>query len=137
VPLAKLSERFYQKFGHDLVEELVTWLNEMDSGSRTDLRELNELNFARFDAKLEQRIAEVKSDLRTELAQVRSELHKEVEHLRVELRAGLAEVRSEFRDDLVAQSRLLVKWMLGIWLATVPALASVIVVVQHFLPAAR
>ena len=112
VPLAKLSERFYQKFGHDLVWELVTWLNHVETMSRADLRELNELNFARFDAKLEQRIAEVKSDLRTELSQV----------------------RSDFRVDLVAQSRMLVKWMLGTWLAAVPALAGVVALVEHFLP---
>ena len=68
MPLAKLSEQFYQRFGHDLVEELVTWLNEMDSGSRTNLRELNELNFARFDAKLEQRVAEVKEMISTQRA---------------------------------------------------------------------
>ena len=64
MPLAKLSERFYQKFGHDLVEELVAWLNQMDTTYRTDLRELNELNFARFDAKLEQRVAELRADFR-------------------------------------------------------------------------
>ena len=39
------------------------WFNAVDLTYRTDLRELNELNFARFDAKLEQRLA----DLRTEL----------------------------------------------------------------------
>lgn len=111
VPLAKLSQRFYQKFGHDLVEELVGWLNQMDTTYRNDLRELNELNFARFDAKLEQRIAEVKG----------------------EVRAGLAELRGEFKTALEAQTAILLKWMLGIWVATVPTLAGVIVVVQHFL----
>ncbi len=35
----------------------------MDSTYRPDLRELNELNFARFDAKLEQRLAELRVDL--------------------------------------------------------------------------
>jgi hypothetical protein len=29
---------------------------------RADLRELNELNFARFDAKLEQRVAELRAE---------------------------------------------------------------------------
>jgi hypothetical protein len=72
VPLAKLSERFYQKFGHDSVEELVTWLNQMDATYRTDLREVNELNFARFDAKLEQRVAE----LRQEMATLRADMIK-------------------------------------------------------------
>ena len=63
MPLSNLSEQFYQKSGHDLVEELVTWLNQMDATYRTDLRELNELNFARFDAKLEQRVAELRRDM--------------------------------------------------------------------------
>ena len=39
------------------------WFNAVDATYRAALRELNELNFARFDAKLEQRLAQVKSDL--------------------------------------------------------------------------
>ncbi len=35
----------------------------MDATYRGDLRELNELNFSRFDAKLERRLAELKADL--------------------------------------------------------------------------
>jgi ABC-type phosphate transport system auxiliary subunit len=70
----KLSQRFYDKFGHDLVEGLVNWFNETDTTYRAELRELNDLNFARFDAKLEQRVAEVKSELRQEMAQLRTEL---------------------------------------------------------------
>ena len=35
----------------------------MDATYRNDLREVNELNFARFDAKLEQRLAQLKSDV--------------------------------------------------------------------------
>ena len=35
----------------------------MDATYRTDLRELNELNFGRFDAKLEQRIAQLDAKL--------------------------------------------------------------------------
>ena len=35
----------------------------MDATSRADLRELNELNFARFEAKLDQRVAELEARL--------------------------------------------------------------------------
>jgi hypothetical protein len=42
----------------DLANELVEWFNQVDATYRSDLRELNELNFARFDAKLAQRIAQ-------------------------------------------------------------------------------
>jgi hypothetical protein len=41
----------------------VEWFNAVDLTYRADLRELNELNFARFDAKLEQRLAELRVDL--------------------------------------------------------------------------
>jgi hypothetical protein len=56
---AKLSRRFYDTFGDELANQLVEWFNQVDATYRADLRELNELNFARFDAKLEQRIAEL------------------------------------------------------------------------------
>jgi len=35
----------------------VEWFNSVDATYRADLRELNELNFARFDAKLDLRLA--------------------------------------------------------------------------------
>ena len=56
--------------GEDVANELVDWFNAVDLTYRTELRELNEMNFARFDAKLEQRLAE----LRTGLADTRTEL---------------------------------------------------------------
>ena len=75
---AKLSRKFYEKFGDDVTNELVEWFNLVDATYRSDLRELNELNFARFrseteagfaraDAKLEQRIAELRAELQTEM----------------------------------------------------------------------
>jgi len=49
---AKLSRKFYEKLGDDVANELVEWFNLVDATYRSDLRELNELNFARFDAEL-------------------------------------------------------------------------------------
>jgi hypothetical protein len=48
----------------------------VDATYRADLRELNELNFARFDAKLEQRLAELKAELRVEVQAARADLVK-------------------------------------------------------------
>ncbi|PYO42536.1 MAG: hypothetical protein DMD33_10135 [Gemmatimonadetes bacterium] len=50
---AKLSRKFYEKLGDDLTNELVEWFNQVDAAYRTELRELNDLNFGRFEAKLE------------------------------------------------------------------------------------
>ena len=60
---AKLSRKFYEKFGDDLTNELVEWFNAVDATYRAELRDINELNFARFDAKVDQRIAELRAVL--------------------------------------------------------------------------
>jgi hypothetical protein len=57
-------KRFYDVLGEDVANELVDWFNAVDLTYRTDLRELNELNFARLDATLEQRLAELRADPR-------------------------------------------------------------------------
>ncbi len=92
---AKLSKKFYETLGDDVANELVEWFNAVDATYRTELRELNELNFTRFDAKLEQRIAEL-----------RTELHREIADLRGELHAGLAAVETR-----------LIRWMFVFWVA--------------------
>ena len=71
---AKLSRKFYETFGEDLTNELVGLLNSVDLSSRTELREINEQNFARFDAKLEQRMAEFSRELADRLGQLESRL---------------------------------------------------------------
>jgi len=63
VVTAKLSQQFYEKLGEDVTNELVNWLNAVDATYRGELRELNEANFARFDAKLGERLAELESRL--------------------------------------------------------------------------
>jgi len=93
---AKLSRRFYEKLGDDVANELVEWFNSVDATYRADLRELNELNFARFDAKLEQRIAELEG--------------------RVNARLGLLEGKIE--SSAAATRAHLVKWMFVFWTGT-------------------
>ena len=58
---ARLSKQFYDRFGEQVTNELVDWFNQVDASYKADLRELNEQNFARFDAKLEQRFAQFDS----------------------------------------------------------------------------
>jgi len=60
---AKLSRKFYETFGDELANELVEWLNQVDAAYRSDLRDLNELDFARFDAKLDARLADLRREL--------------------------------------------------------------------------
>ena len=92
---AKLSQAFYDRLGHPVADEMVEWFNQVDASYRSDLRELNELNFTRFDAKLEQRLAEFRADLVERMSQL--------------------EVRFERR--LGEQSR----WLVGIWITVIGA----------------
>lgn len=71
---AKLSRKFYEKFGDELTNELVEWFNQVDATYRGNLRDLNELNFARFDAKLEQRAAQLDAKLEQRTAELKADL---------------------------------------------------------------
>ena len=73
---ARLSRKFYEKFGEELTNELVDWFNSVDATYQADLREVNELIFARFDAKLEQRIAQLSAELRVQIQKTRADLIK-------------------------------------------------------------
>ncbi len=115
---AKLSRKFYDKLGDDVANELVEWFNKVDATYRADLRELNELNFARFDAKLEQRLVEFRSELRRELAELRAEFRGELAELRAEFRGELAGLRGELGGGLAGLKAELVKWMFLFWVGT-------------------
>jgi len=65
---AKLSRQFYDEFGDELTNELVEWFNQVDATYRADLRELNELNFLRFDARLEGAMASLEARIDTRMA---------------------------------------------------------------------
>ncbi len=90
---AKLSREFYDKFGNKVIDEPVGLLNNMDATFRAELRELNEQNWVRFEAKLERRIAELETRLQAEIGSGRG---------------GLSDLKAE-----------LIKWMFLFWLGTV------------------
>ena len=103
---AKLSKAFYDKLGEGVANELVEWFNSVDATYRSDLRELNELNFARFRAEMEGRFAA--SDAKLE--QLVSELRAEFARLRYETKADNAAVRQDMRDSISSLRAELIKW---------------------------
>ena len=123
---ARLSKRFYEVLGEDVANELVDWFNAVDLTYRTDLRELNELNFARFDARLEQRLAELRAELRQELAELRTGLHTEIAGLRLEFRTDLPQIRTELQQ---VRTELL-RWMFGFWVSTLIAIAGLLIALR-------
>ncbi len=71
---AKFSEKFYSRLGHDVADELVDWFNKVDETYRSEFRELLAAHFKAFDAKLEQRTAELGAELHQEIAQLETRL---------------------------------------------------------------
>lgn len=82
---AKFSEEFYQRLGHKVADELVDWFNKVDATYRSEFRELFAVHFAAFDAKLEQRLVEVKAELRQEIADFRVEVRTELTRMETRL----------------------------------------------------
>jgi hypothetical protein len=64
----RLSRKFCETFGDDITNELVEWFNTVDATYKSDLRELNDLNFARFETRLEAEMATAVSRLETRMA---------------------------------------------------------------------
>jgi hypothetical protein len=82
---AKLSRKFYDALGDDVANELVEWFNQVDLTYRTELRELNEQNFARFDAKLEQRLAALRAELGTRIDRLDAKFEQRLAELSVRI----------------------------------------------------
>ncbi len=68
---AKLSRKFYERLGDEIATELVDWFNAVDAAYRNDLERLNELNFQRLDARVEQRFAEAKAEVKSDSPRLR------------------------------------------------------------------
>jgi hypothetical protein len=105
---ARLSLRFYEKLGEDVANELVEWFNSVDATYRSDLRELNELNFARFDAKLEQRLAQFGAELRMEMERRFAQVDARFETLEARLVQRLEARIGSVKHDML-------RWMLASW----------------------
>ena len=136
---ARLSKRFYEALGEDVANEMVDWFNAVDTTYKTDLRDLIEVQAQRFDAKLEQRLAETRADLRTEMHAGFADLRTEAGQVRTEMGVGFAQLRAEMgalagelrtemgvgfaqvRTEMASLRAELIKWMFLFWLGTVAA----------------
>jgi predicted house-cleaning noncanonical NTP pyrophosphatase (MazG superfamily) len=104
---ARLSRRFYDKFGDEIVNELVELLNQVDLAFRSELHQASDANFTRLEAKLHQELAEFRAEMRADMAALRSEMRGEMAALRGEMKAELHAMKAE-----------LMKWMFLFWAGT-------------------
>jgi len=97
---ARLSKKFYERLGDDVTNELVEWLNSVDASYRQEFRDLFEAHFGRFEARLQQGLAEVRADLRQEVGRLDAKIE--------------------------AQGSKLIAWSFGFWVANVVTVLTVL-----------
>ena len=122
---ARLSKRFYEVLGEDVANELVEWFNAVDATYRADLHDLNELNFGRFDAKLEQRLVELDAKWDSKWTALDDKLEQRLSESESRLERRIADLHVEIqrtRADLV-------KWMFLFWAPT--ALGVISLLLRH------
>ena len=130
---AKLSSKFYERFGDDITTELVDWFNAVDSTYQTQLREINDLNWERFKATLLAESASIRGEVASTRADLRGEVASTRADLRSELRTGIADLRTEVRSELDTVRRDLLKWMFIYWSGLFVGLGGMITGMAVFL----
>jgi len=101
---AKLSNKFYERLGDDVANELVEWLNLVDSSYRQEFRDLFEANFRRVEAQM--------AGLQVHLEARMTDLERRIES---RMDAKLAELKSE-----------LLKWMFVFWVGTMGTVLAIV-----------
>jgi exoribonuclease II len=73
---AKLLQRLQEALGEEATDDLFTWWEETARVNRAAVRDVADLYFARFDARLEKGMTELRAEFRTEMAAQRADLIK-------------------------------------------------------------
>jgi hypothetical protein len=128
---AKLSKAFYDRFGDDIVTELVELLNQVNEAYRADLAQVIEANNLRIDGKFGQLRAEVRADLSESAGAVRKEIGDGISALRKELVDSNASLRKDMTEGFAAMRVQiagvradLMKWSFAFWVGAVLAIAA-------------
>jgi hypothetical protein len=106
---AKLSRTLYDTFGHEGAEAMVDWMQQVET-QRSELRELNDLSFARIDARFAEARAE--NDLcfariDTRFAELREEMHM-----------GFANLEAKLVTQIERRFSELIKWSFVFWVGS-------------------
>lgn len=119
---AKLSRKFYEKFGDDLTNELVNWMNQVDATYRTEFRDLFEVHFGRFDAKLEQRVAQLDAKFDQRVTQLDAKFEQRVTQLEARLDQRMAQLETRIER---MKSELL-RWNFLFWIGTLGTVVALL-----------
>jgi hypothetical protein len=96
----------------------------VDATYRADLRELNELNFARFDAKMGERLAELDAKWGGRWTALDAKVEQRIADVRAEIRVGLATLKGELTTEIGRARASTVKWLFTFWAPTALAIVG-------------
>lgn len=123
---ARTAQALHQTLGDDAADDVVNWMHRMDAG-RSELRELNKLNHARLDARLD--ALEARMDARE--ARMEARMDVKFAHFRDDIRSDMTELRLELRGAIAASDAKmerrfadLLTWSFVFWVGAVGAIAA-------------
>ena len=137
---AKLSQKFYQRLGDDVANELVEWLNAVDTSYRQEFKDLFEANFGRLEARMDELRAEVRyetGEVRSLLgraetrfdertASLASRLDARIDEHRAETRSGFGNIESRMDAKLSELKSELLRWMFLFWVGTMGTVLAIL-----------
>jgi hypothetical protein len=137
---ARLRYALHQKLGDDAAHELVKCMEHVDS-TRTELRDINELNFARIDSRfaeerhvteaafslVDNRFGEMRQEMQAGFAAVDVrflEFRQEMQLGFARMETRFAELDGKFETKLERRFGDLLKWSFLFWCGAVGAIAA-------------
>jgi hypothetical protein len=126
---AKLSQKFYQRFGDDVANELVEWLNAVDTSYRQEFKDLFEANFGRVEARMDELRAEVRHEMgevRSDLGRLESRVDAKIDGVGAETRGGFVSVESRMDAKLSELKSELLRWMFLFWVGTMGTVLAIV-----------
>mgnify|MGYP001607369480 CR=1 FL=1 len=129
---AKLSRKLYETFGDEAAGEMIDWMQRVDA-QRAELREINELMFARFASLLGERTAELEARAESRFGELQAGLARtdgNLTDLRRDMETGFARLETRIEQ----RTADIMKWSLVFWVGSVVTLVGALATLARLLP---
>jgi hypothetical protein len=136
MPVAvRLSRNFYDRFGDEATNELVTLLNDVNLTNRSELKDAFGTSLSVFDEKLERRLAQTVAQMEKRLAETVAQIDANVDRRfreeRLEARFAAIDVQfAEVRGEMKGLQSHLVRWMFGFWVASTLTIVGALIALR-------
>lgn len=115
------SPAIRERLGDQATSELIDMLGTIDSTHVIELRQLNEHNVVRLEAKLDWRFTEIRLEMERRFAESRSEMERRF----TDLDGRISGIRVDLADRMSAMRR----WLIATWITTVLGFATLAVAI--------